>query len=93
LVVLGVFLLLLSETSTYILLKIDQKRAKELLEELSKVNGIETVSAVVGEFDIIAKLNIRSLAKAYDILIKRLARLKGIEEIFIVSILKEWEKI
>jgi len=93
LVVLGVFLLLLSETSTYILLKIDQKRAKELLEELSKVNGIETVSAVVGEFDIIAKLNIRSLAKAYEILIKRLARLKGIEEIFIVSILKEWEKI
>ncbi len=92
-VALGIATLALSEVRAYILIKASRGPWQEILCRISKIRGITRVSALAGKFDFIAKVKIRTLGKAYRLIVRELEKIRGIEDFLWLSTLYEWEEV
>lgn len=94
LVVLGVSSFALTEVKAYVFISAASGyRMADLLEEVWRIRGVDSVSALAGKYDLMAKIRIRTLGKGYERIIRRLEAIPGIEAFNWQSILKEWEEI
>ncbi len=94
LVILGVSSFALTEVKAYVFINARPGyRMAELLDEIWRIRGVASVSALAGEYDMMAKIRIRTLGKGYERIIRRLEAIPAVEEFNWQSILKEWEEI
>ncbi len=94
LVVLGVISFALTEVKAYIFIKVKAGYStSKLIDKIWKIKGTTSVAAVAGNYDIIAKVRIRTLGKGYERIIRAIEKIKEIESFEWQSILKEWEEI
>ncbi|HID25093.1 MAG TPA: Lrp/AsnC family transcriptional regulator [Thermoplasmata archaeon] len=94
LVVLGIVSFALTQVKAYVFIRAQPGvKISSLLQEVWKVRGVDSVSAVSGGYDLVAKVRIRTLLKGYEMIIRRLEAIPGIKEFKWSSILKEWENI
>ena len=90
-VIVGILALSLSEVKAYILLRVGSKHTTDILDKIYEIRGVESVSAVAGDYDYIVKLRIRTLGKTYNIIVREIEKIEGIIQITSLPIIKEWE--
>lgn len=94
LVILGILSFALAQITAYIFIKVKSgTKVEELIDKIWKIRGVESVSAVTGRHDIIAKVRIRTLPKGYERIIRKLESMPEIAEFRWYSVLKEWGTI
>ena len=89
----GIVVLSISQEKTFILIKVRYPCGKDLLNTLKSIKGVERVSAVAGVYDYIVKVKIRSIAKVYNLLVRKIEKIPEISEVTTMTIVKEHEKI
>jgi len=90
-VIVGILVLSLSEVKAYILLRVGSKHTTDILDKIYEIRGVESVSAVAGDYDYVVKLRIRTLGKTYNIIVREIEKIEGIIQIMSLPIIKEWE--
>ena len=94
LVILGIISFAITQVRAYIFIRAAPGvRVAKLIEEIWKIKGVDSVSAVSGTYDVIARVTTRTLLKGYERIVKRLESIPGIKEFRWNSILKEWENV
>lgn len=94
LVVLGIISFALTTVKSYIIIQAQPGFSMQaLLNKIWNINGVESVSATAGSYDLVAKIRTRTLGKGYDKIIQKLEEIEGIEKFKWQSVLKEWEEI
>ncbi len=92
LILIGIITIAMSQVKAYLLIYLSGS-SEMVLNQLTKVKGLESISAVSGDRLLIAKLNIRSFTKAYRTLVTDLEKIIGIKQVITLTSLKEWEKV
>ncbi|NHV97861.1 MAG: Lrp/AsnC family transcriptional regulator [Thaumarchaeota archaeon] len=64
--------------TAYVLIKVVAGAEAKVFEALSKIEGVEEVNVVYGEYDIIAKVNARSMDDLRNIVVKQIRGVRGI---------------
>ena len=90
LVLTGIVALSMSEMKTIILAKTTQGVPIKL-EELTKIKGVENVSFITGKQDLLIRLRIRSIGKAYGLIVKNIEKIDWISDLTTLQIMKEYE--
>jgi len=90
LILIGVIALALSETKSILLAKAKQGFAIKV-EELTKIKGIESVSFITGQYDLLINIKMRSIGKAFSLVEKSIAKLSWIDDVITFQIMKEYE--
>lgn len=90
LILIGVIALALSETKSILLAKAKQGFAIKV-EELTKIKGIESVSFITGQYDLLINIKMRSIGKAFSLVEKSIAKLPWIDDVITFQIMKEYE--
>jgi uncharacterized membrane protein len=94
LVVLGIVSFALTDVKAWICIKVlPGYSIEKMLGKIWSIKGVESVAAIAGSIDIIAKARTRTLGKGYERIIRKLEEIEGIRKIKWQSILKEWEEI
>jgi len=94
LVLLGVSSFALTEIKAYVFIDVrGGYRMSDLVQQVWRIRGIVSVSALAGKYDMMAKIRIRTLGKGYEKIIRKLEGIEGIYSFNWQSILKEWEDI
>lgn len=94
LVVMGVISFALTEVKAYIFIRLEPGYpATEIQQKIWEINGITSVSATTGCYDIVAKARMRTLGKGYERIIRELENIRGIKTFEWQTILKEWEEL
>jgi len=62
------------------------------MKDIQKINGIQTVSSIFGEYDIIVYYRIRSIGKVLRLIVREIAQLPGVEQISTQIVLNEHNK-
>ncbi|MEM2906864.1 MAG: Lrp/AsnC ligand binding domain-containing protein [Candidatus Odinarchaeota archaeon] len=65
----------------YIMLNLSMGDTKRILEEIKKLNHIESISVVTGPFDIVLTVSVDRLEELYDLTYEGLASIAGINNI------------
>lgn len=89
----GILSLSLSEVTAYVFIKVKGRKSIDILRELLKIDGIEYASATAGRYDLIVRIRLRTLGKAYEKIVNKLSKINGIDDFIWLSALKEWERI
>ena len=63
------------------------------MKKLWNIRGVTHVTAIAGIYDFIIKIQIRTLVKGYDKIVRKLEDIEAINKFKWSSILKEWEEI
>jgi len=94
LVILGIVSFAVTQVKAYVFIRAQPGvKVSSLLEEVWNIRGVDSVSAVSGKYDLVAKVRIRTLLKGYERIIRKLETIPGIKEFRWNSILKEWENV
>ncbi len=93
LIVEGIVALSISQEKAYLLVKLSYPSHKEVIEKLKKIKGVKNIYAVAGTFDLILRIEIRSIAKVYNSILREVEKIDGIKEVTTMTIIKEWSKI
>ena len=93
LVIEGIVALSITQERSYILIKMKYPYELDIMPLLKQIKGVESVAAVAGNYDYILRVKIRSIAKVYNMLVRKIEKLPAIKEITTMKIIKEWEKI
>ena len=89
----GIFSLATGEVKAYVFVRVKPGPQKHIMDQLWKIRGVKTVSAVAGAYDFILMVRLRALGKAYSRIIRKIEKIKEIEDFEWYSILKEYEEI
>ena len=90
LVVSGIIALALSEMRGYILVK-RAPDCPDLMETLYKIRGVKKVSHITGAWDLLVRVDIRSLGSARAKILRKIEETKGVMDMETLLILKEWD--
>jgi uncharacterized membrane protein len=94
LVVLGIISFALTTVKAYIIIQVHPGfSVQNLINKIWDIQGVESISATAGSYDLVAKIRTRTLGKGYDKIIQKLEGIDGIKELKWQSVLKEWEEI
>jgi uncharacterized membrane protein len=88
-VIAGIIALSLSEMKGYVLVRVNPAGG-DILPLLRKIHGVSKASAIAGKWDILVRVDIRSLGSALEKTIERIEDISGVEEVETMLILKEW---
>lgn len=88
----GIVALSLATVSTYIFVKCKSGSIQSVWQELQKHN-FKSIALTLGNFDIIIHLTIRSMARVHSLLVKKIENISGIDYVYSLAVLKEWERI
>ncbi len=65
----------------YILLTLTLGDTKKILEEIKKLNYIESISVVTGHVDVVLTVSVNTLEELYELTYEKLSNIKGINNI------------
>lgn len=63
----------------YVLVKVGAGAEAKVFEALMKIKCVEEVNVVYGEFDLIAKVNARSMDELRDVVVNQIRGVRGVE--------------
>ncbi|MHA1214656.1 MAG: Lrp/AsnC ligand binding domain-containing protein [Candidatus Hodarchaeales archaeon] len=90
LIFIGIISMVLAEIRGYILVKIDVGAySEEVLRQIYSVDGVQSVSSVFGEYDLLIEYRIRSIGKVIKRIIREVARIEGIKEVHTQVVMSE----
>ncbi len=89
-VVSGIIALALSEMRGYVLVK-RAPDCPDLMEKLYKIRGIRKVSSITGKWDLLVRVDIRSLGSARAKILRKIEETPGVQDMETHLILKEWD--
>ena len=93
LIFIGIVSMVLSEVRGYVLVKIRVGTPiDETMQNIQKINGVESVSSLFGEYDLIVYYRIRSIGKILRLIIREIAQLPGVDQISTQIVLNELNK-
>ena len=93
LIFIGIVSMVLSEVRGYVLVKIRTGTPiDETMQNIQKINGVESVSSLFGEYDLIVYYRIRSIGKILRLIIREIAQLPGVDQISTQIVLNELNK-
>ncbi len=93
LIFIGIVSMVLSEVRGYVLVKIKVGMSMdETMKDIQKINGVQSVSSLFGEYDIIVYYRIRSIGKILRLIVREIAHLPGVEQISTHIVLNELNK-
>jgi len=94
LVILGIVTFALTLVKAYIFIKMKPGYPiEETMQKLWNIHGVNRVTAVAGEYDLIIKIRTRTLVKGYENILRKIESVEGIKDYKWQSVLKEWENI
>jgi len=91
LVIAGIITLSLSTINTFVFIKCKPGTNHDVFEKLSHLK-LESVALTSGTYDIIAKVNIRSVGRYHSLLIKKIEKIDGIEKVYTLTVMRQWER-
>jgi uncharacterized membrane protein len=89
-VVSGIIALALSEMRGYILVK-RAPDCPDLMAQLYKIRGVKKVAHITGEWDLLVRVDIRSLGSARAKILRKIEETPGVMDMETLLILKEWD--
>ena len=89
----GIIALATGEVKAYVFIKTKPGPQREIIEKIWRIKGVKVLSAVAGGYDLILKIKIRALGKAYSRIVRKLEEIPNIEDFRWITILKEYEEI
>jgi DNA-binding Lrp family transcriptional regulator len=93
LIFIGIVSMVLSEVRGYVLVKVKVGFPfDEIMKDIQKINGVQSVSSLFGEYDIIVYYRIRSIGKVLRLIIRKIAILPGVDRISTQIVLNELNK-
>jgi len=94
LVVLGIVDISFTEVRSFLFVRLKSgEDSKELMKKIWDIKGVDSVSLVAGDYDIVARIRTRTLGKGYETIITKINNMKEVSEVHWNSILKEWESV
>jgi DNA-binding Lrp family transcriptional regulator len=94
LVILGIVDISFTEVRAFLFIRVKNGHsAKEVTDAIWKIKGIDSVSSVSGEYDVIARVRTRTLGKGYETIVTKINAIDGIRDFHWDSVLKEWENV
>lgn len=63
----------------YVLINVQSGTAKKVMREITKIKNVVETSIVSGRYDVLAKLEGKSLAELTDVIINRIHKIDGVE--------------
>ena len=67
---------------------VDQSEKKQIMDALSKVENIEEIYEVKGEFDIVSIVSASSMEEFRNVLHKKIMKIKGVQSTIVSVVLK-----
>ena len=93
LIFIGILSMVLSEVRGYVLVKIKiDKLIDETMRDIQKITGVQSVSSLFGEYDIIVYYRIRSIGKVLKLIVREIAQLPGVDQVTTQIVLNELNK-
>ena len=93
LIFIGIVSMVLSEVRGYVLVKVKiGTPITDTMREIQKITGVQSVSSIFGEYDIIVYYRIRSIGKVLKLIIREIAHLEGVEQVSTQIVLNELNK-
>ncbi len=93
LIFIGIISMVLSEVRGYILIKVKMGfLVTDIMTEIQKIHGVQSVSALFGEYDLIIYYRIRSVGKILKLIIREIAIIPGVETVSTQVVLREINK-
>ncbi|MHA1228346.1 MAG: Lrp/AsnC ligand binding domain-containing protein [Candidatus Hodarchaeales archaeon] len=90
LIFIGILSMVLAEVRGYILVKLEVGSLNEdVLNQIRSINGVQSVSSVFGEYDLLIEYRIRSIGKVVKTIIRQVAKIKGVKEVHTQVVLNE----
>ncbi|MHA1771713.1 MAG: Lrp/AsnC ligand binding domain-containing protein [Candidatus Thorarchaeota archaeon] len=89
LVMIGVVALEASDVRSIVLIKVCPLTG-DLLPDLFDIKGVESASALAGEYDYLLTIKSRSLSKTRKLILKRVQRIAGVKEIETLVVLRDY---
>lgn len=66
--------------TAYILVAVGAGKEKKIADSLKKVQGVEEVDLIYGDYDIIVKIHVPDIAGLGDFIIEHIRAIKGVEK-------------
>ncbi|MFX1475347.1 MAG: Lrp/AsnC ligand binding domain-containing protein [Promethearchaeota archaeon] len=89
-VVSGIIALALSEMRGYVLIK-RAPDCPDLMAQLYRIRGVKKVSHITGKWDLLVRVDIRSLGSARAKILRKIEETRGVTDMETLLILKEWD--
>ncbi|MCD6483685.1 MAG: Lrp/AsnC family transcriptional regulator [Candidatus Odinarchaeota archaeon] len=89
----GIVALSITQERAYLLIKLKYPCTYGVLDKIVKVKGVTRAAFITGHYAIIARLQIRSIAKVYNTIVREIEAMPEIEKVVTMTIIKEWSKI
>ena len=89
----GIVALSITQERAYLLIKLKYPCTYGVLDKIIKVKGVTRAAFITGHYAIIARLQIRSIAKVYNTIVREIEAMPEIEKVVTMTIIKEWSKI
>jgi DNA-binding Lrp family transcriptional regulator len=86
----GIIALALSEMRGYVLIK-RTPDCPDIMARLYKIRGVKTVAHITGSWDLLVRVDIRSLGSARAKILRKIEETKGVQDMETLLILKEWD--
>ena len=68
------------EMLVFVIIEVELGREREVSEEVAKISEVTEVYVLTGEYDVIAKIEVENSEEALDLIMKKVRKIKGIEE-------------
>jgi DNA-binding Lrp family transcriptional regulator len=93
LIFIGIVSMVLSEVRGYILIKVKMDHMiTDVMMEIQEIQGVQSVSALFGEYDLIIYYRIRSVGKILKLIVREIAQIPGVESVSTQVVLNEVNK-
>lgn len=89
LVMIGVIALQASDVRSFVMVKV-KPMTGDLLPELFDIKGVEKVAAIAGMHDYILSIKSRNLAKTRSMILKRIQKISGINDVETLVVIKDY---
>ena len=89
----GIVALSITQERAYLLIKLKYPCTYGVLDKIIKVKGVTRAAFITGHYAIMARLQIRSIAKVYNTIVREIEAMPEIEKVVTMTIIKEWSKI
>ena len=89
LVMIGVIALQAADVRSFVLLKV-KPQTGDLLPQLFDIRGVEKAAALAGPHDYLLTIKSRNLAKTRSMILKRIQKITGIDDVETLVVIKDY---
>lgn len=94
LIIIGIISYAMTQVKAYIFVNLKSiGKIHQIMDKFWNIPGVTHVTATTGPYDLIVKIQTRTLLKGYERIIKKVENIKDVKHYRWESVLRDWEKI